>query len=83
MKHALKLIVACVLAWPAIGAPAATESADHPLLDLARELRKDRKPDLRVAPGAPELRQAEHALAQAKAPAASATSTGVRESPSA
>ena len=69
MKHALTLIVACLLAWPATSAPTEMESADHPLLDLARELQKKRKPDLRVAPGAPELQQAEHALAQAKAPA--------------
>ena len=68
MKPALTFIFACLLAWPATGAPAEVESADHPLLDLARELQKTRKPDLRVAPGAPELRQAEHSLAQAKAP---------------
>ncbi|HEY6125276.1 MAG TPA: tetratricopeptide repeat protein, partial [Steroidobacteraceae bacterium] len=39
-----------------------------PLLDLARELQKSRKPDLRVAPGAPELREAEHAISQADVP---------------
>jgi lipoprotein NlpI len=72
LKHLL-LVFACLLALPAIGAPAEqksdAKSSDHPLLDLARELQKTRKPDLRVAPGSPELRQAEHALAQAKAPA--------------
>lgn len=68
MKLALTVLIACLLALPALGASANVESSDHPLLDLARELQKKRKPDLRVAPGAPELRQAEHALAQAKAP---------------
>jgi lipoprotein NlpI len=69
LKHALAVVVACLLAMPAIAAPADMESSDHPLLDLARELQKNRKPDLRVGPGAPELHQAEHSLAQAKAPA--------------
>ena len=69
MKHALTAIVVCLLALPAAGVAADARTTDHPLLDLARELQKTRKPDLRVAPGAPELRQAEHALAQAKAPA--------------
>jgi lipoprotein NlpI len=62
-------LVACLLAMPAVGAAAEPAPADHPLLDLARDLQKKRKPDLRVAPGSPELRQAEHELAQAKAPA--------------
>jgi lipoprotein NlpI len=69
LKHALTAILVCLLALPAAGAAGDPASADHPLLDLARELQKTRKPDLRVAPGAPELRQAEHALAQAKVPA--------------
>jgi lipoprotein NlpI len=69
LKPLLPALLACLLALPATGARADPKSADHPLLDLARELQKKRKPDLRVAPGAPELRQAEHALAQAKAPA--------------
>ena len=78
MKSALNAfavsLVACLLAVPAPAADseaAAAEpvTADHPLLDLARDLQKTRKPDLRVAPGSPELRQAEHELAQAKAPA--------------
>ena len=68
LKYALTAILVCLLALPASGADPDPESSDHPLLDLARELQKERKPDLRVAPGAPELRQAEHALAQAKAP---------------
>jgi lipoprotein NlpI len=68
VKNALAAIVACLLALPANSASASLPS-DHPLLDLARELQKKRKPDLRVAPGTPELRQAELALAQAKAPA--------------
>jgi lipoprotein NlpI len=61
-------LVACLLALPAPGAVTDPESAEHPLLDLARELQRKRKPDLRVAPGAPGLKQAEHALTQAKAP---------------
>ena len=69
LKYALAAILACLLTLPAAGASADPESSDRPLLDLARELQKKRKPDLRVGPGAPELRQAEHALAQAKAPA--------------
>ena len=48
--------------------PAAADPAPHPLLELARDLQKTRKPDLRSTPGSPELRQAEHALEQAHAP---------------
>jgi lipoprotein NlpI len=48
---------------------AAGEISEHPLLDLARELQTTRKLDLRTTPGAPALRQAEHALEQAHAPA--------------
>ena len=62
-------LIACLLALPAGGAVADPPSSDHPLLDLARELQRKRKPDLRVAPGAPGLQQAEHALTQANAPA--------------
>jgi lipoprotein NlpI len=69
LNHALTAIFACLLALPAAGAVADRRVSDHPLLDLARELQKKRKPDLHVAPGAPGLRQAEHALAQAKASA--------------
>ncbi len=69
LKHALSVLLACLLALPASTAVAAGKSADHPLLELAQELQKTRKPDLRVAPGAPGLREAEHALAQVKAPA--------------
>jgi lipoprotein NlpI len=69
LKALLPAILACLMALPAVGAPADQKTTDHPLLDLARELQKKRKPDLRVAPGAPELKQAEHALAQAKVPA--------------
>jgi lipoprotein NlpI len=68
LKPLLPALVACLLALPATHALADVKTSDHPLLDLARELQKKRKPDLRVAPGAPELRQAEHALTQAKAP---------------
>jgi len=66
-------MLACLLALPASPGVAAQKSDDqpaaHPLLDLAHELQKTRKPDLRVAPGAPGLREAEHALAQVQAPA--------------
>ena len=48
--------------------PAAADPAAHPLLELARELQKTRKLDLRETPGSPELREAEHALEQAHAP---------------
>ena len=48
--------------------PATAEASDHPLLELARELQSDRKLDLRETPGAPELRQADHALEQAHVP---------------
>jgi lipoprotein NlpI len=58
-----------LLVQPAVGAISGTgTSAGHPLLDLARERQKTRKHELLVMPGAPELRQAEHALVQAKAP---------------
>jgi len=62
-------LAACLLALPVAVTAAEPEPGDHPLLDLARELQKKRDPDLRVAPGVPQLRQAEHSLAQAKAPA--------------
>ena len=44
-------LVACLLALPATGAVAEQPGSDHPLLDLARELQRKRKPNLRVAPG--------------------------------
>jgi lipoprotein NlpI len=73
VKSALTALVGCLatglLALPASGAAAEPTPGEHPLLDLARELQKTRDPDLRVTPGAPQLRQAEHALAQAKVPA--------------
>lgn len=46
----------------------AADATDHPVLELARELQITRKPDMRATPGAPALRQAEHALEQAHAP---------------
>ncbi len=72
MKHALYAIVVCLSGVPASGAIATgdtAETSEHPLLDLARELQLTRKPDMRTTPGAPALRQAEHALEQAHAPA--------------
>ena len=62
------LMLACLLGWSG-SLPAAADASDHPLLGLARELQKTRKPDLRESPGSPELRQAEHALEQAHVPA--------------
>jgi lipoprotein NlpI len=40
----------------------AFEPGEYPLLDLARELEKDREPALRGVPDAPALRMAEHAI---------------------
>lgn len=62
-------MLVCLLTVPLSHGAAAAKSGHHPLLDLARELQKTRKPYLRVAPGSPGLREAEHALAQAQAPA--------------
>jgi lipoprotein NlpI len=60
-------ILVCLLGL-AISPAAFTADPDHPVLDFARELHKTRKAVMRTTPGAPELRQAEHALEQAKAP---------------
>jgi len=60
-------VLVCLLGLPA-ALPAAADSSGHPLLDLARELELTRKPVQRTTPGAPALRQAEHALEQAHAP---------------
>jgi lipoprotein NlpI len=46
----------------------AFEPGEYPLLDLARELEKERKPTLRGVPDAPALRTAEHAMEQARPP---------------
>jgi lipoprotein NlpI len=62
LKRALPALLLCWLALPVLA------DADHPVLELARELALTRKPDMRVTPGAPALRQAEHALEQAHAP---------------
>jgi lipoprotein NlpI len=64
VKRALAIVGLC-LSPLLVGA---AESADHPVLELARELQVTRKNDLRATPGAPALRQAEHALEQAHAP---------------
>lgn len=72
MKPALYAILLCLLGLPASGASAAGESleaSEYPLLDLARQLQLTRKPDMRMTPGAPGVRQAEHALEQAHVPA--------------
>ena len=67
MKRAW-LVIPCLLALPGSPLLAAEDSSDRPLLALARELQETRKLDRRVTPGAPALRQAEHALEQAHAP---------------
>jgi len=63
---ALTLICASLLTPAAFAAD--HEPGKHPLLDLARDLAKTRKPRAPFEPGAPELRQAEHALQQSDAP---------------
>jgi lipoprotein NlpI len=68
LKQLLAFVLTGLLAAVASQAAAADESARHPLLDLARELQATRKPDMRATPGAPGLREAEHALEQAQAP---------------
>jgi lipoprotein NlpI len=68
LKYVLPFVLACLLVQPAARAAAAGNSSDRPLLDLARERQKTRKHEMLVMPGAPVLRQAEHALAQSKAP---------------
>ena len=68
LKHALYVVLVCLLALPESRAATSPESPEHPLLELARELQATRKPDLRVSPGAPGLRPAEHALELAHAP---------------
>jgi lipoprotein NlpI len=67
LKYAPSALL-CLLGLQAASPAAAADLADQPLLELARELEQTRKPDLRTAPGAPALRQAEHALEQAHAP---------------
>lgn len=68
MKRALALLLVCLPGLPALRAAPAAESSGHPLLELARELQASRKPDMRVTPGAPGLRQAEHRLELAHVP---------------
>jgi lipoprotein NlpI len=67
VKLALLLLV-CALLAPAAQAARSTDSS-HPLLALARELEDSRERDLQPDNEAPDLRSAEHALAQAHAPA--------------
>jgi lipoprotein NlpI len=68
LKQVLAILLAGLLAPAASQATPADESARHPLLDLAHELQATRKPDMRATPGAPGLREAEHALEQAQVP---------------
>lgn len=62
------LLLACCLAAPTARAADAQASA-HPLLALARELQASHERTPPSGFGAPDLRSAEHALAQAHAPA--------------
>ena len=61
-------ILVCLLGLAISPAALSADTSDHPLLELARELQETRKSTLRTTPGAPQLRQSEHALEQAKAP---------------
>jgi tetratricopeptide (TPR) repeat protein len=58
-------LLACLLA--AVDARG-RDPGEYPLLDLASELEKERKPVMRTAPDAPQLKQAEHALQQINPP---------------
>lgn len=63
----LRIALCLLLAGPlAQAAPSGTDV--HPLLDLAREIEDSREPGARPDYVAPELRSAEHALAQARPP---------------
>ncbi len=66
MKPLLLLLIGAGLLTANIAS--AYEPGEYPLLDLARELERERKPELRAVPNAPALRQAEHALEQAQPP---------------
>lgn len=67
MKLAHLLLFACLLA-PTVRA-ADPAPGKHPLLELARELEPSREPDVQPDYEAPDMRSAEHALAQAHVPA--------------
>lgn len=66
MKRAWS-VIPCLVALSGVPA-AAADATGSPLLELARELESTRKLAMRATPGAPALRQAEHALEQAHAP---------------
>lgn len=77
MKRYHALLAACLLST---GVHAAGSTSAHPLLDLALELEQTRERNAPLAYGAPELKQAEHALRQADVPsdAECARSLGAR-----
>lgn len=64
MKRTLRIVLMGLMPLLA----QAADPEDHPVLELARELQITRRNDMRATPGAPALRQAEHALDQAHAP---------------
>lgn len=66
LKRLRPLLVSCLLCSGALAADY-TPGA-HPLLDLAHELEKTRERKSPLGYGAPEVKQAEHALRQANAP---------------
>jgi lipoprotein NlpI len=78
LKLACALLVGCL--WGAGAFATDHEPGAHPLLDLAGELEKTRERNSPLAYGAPEVKQAEHALRQANAPpdAECARSLGAR-----
>jgi lipoprotein NlpI len=71
LKTARVLLITCLLSsavWAA-DRPVAHPPDEYPLLELARSLEVTRKPRAPLDLNAPDLRQAEHALRQANAPA--------------
>jgi lipoprotein NlpI len=78
LRLAPALFAFCLLGPAAFAADPAY--GEHPLLDLARELDKTRERTSPLGYGAPEVKQAEHALRQADAPpdAECARSLGAR-----
>jgi len=68
LKRAPPVLLLCLLGLPGPPPASAADSSAHPLLDLARERQLSRNLERRVTPGAPALRQSEHALEQAHVP---------------
>jgi tetratricopeptide (TPR) repeat protein len=66
VRFAGALLFVCLL--PAATGAAEPASGEYPLLDLARELASEREAEPRLVSDSVELRHAEHALEQARAP---------------